>query len=389
MSDPTKKMVLTIVLLAVGMWACGEKIAPGETAGKDAPRVAAPVATAAVTQQPVFYEAVAAISARTSGTVAAKLMGAVLAVHMHEGDAVKQGDLLATLDARRVEAQSDQAQAGLKEARRGEASAVSARDAARASAQLAAATYRRYQQLRKENSVSAQEFEEVQARHRQAQAAVAQSEAMLEAARSRIAQAQAALREMTVARKDAEVRSPYNGIVTAKMIDVGDLASPGTPLFTIEQEGIYCADLVLPEGYIQSVRPGLTVAVEIPALNHLRQSATVGRVVPAADAQSRSFEVKVALPPTPGVKSGMFARVRIPLGEAGLLTLPRTAIVEQGQLNLVYVVDDGGIAHPRLVRIGKSYGERVEIVSGLAPGQRYVSSVPPQLAAGMQVEAAR
>lgn len=387
MSDPLKKMVLTIVLIAAAVWACGEKIAPGETAGKPGQRVAAAVATAELTQEPVLYEAVATISARNAATIAAQSMGTVLAVHVREGDTVKKNALLLTLDARRVEAQSDQAQAGLREAGRGEASAVSARDAARAAARLAETTYRRYQQLRKENSVSSQEFDEVEARFLQAQAAVAQSEAMLEGARSRVAQAQAALREVTVARTHSEVRSPYDGVVTAKMIDAGDLAAPGTPLFTVEQEGVYCADLVLPENYIQSVQLGLEVAVEIPALQNLRCNATVGRIVPSADAHSRSFEVKAALPSNPSLKSGMFARVFIPLGEAGMLMVPLAAVVVEGQLDAVYVVDEDEIARLQLVRLGKTYGDRVEVLSGLTPGKRYVAEVPAQLAAGVVVEA--
>jgi RND family efflux transporter MFP subunit len=334
-----------------------------------------------------LYEAVGTITARVASTISSKLMGTVLSVHVHEGDYVKADDVLVTLDPRQVTAQLDRAQAGVREARRAKASAASARDAAKAAAQLAEATFNRYLQLRKENSASQQEFEEVESRHRQAQAALAQAESMLQAAESRVQQAEAAVREVTVAKKDAVVRAPYAGQVVNKMINEGDLASPGTPFFTIEQEGLYRADLELPERYIQDVKIGMKVKVVVDALDKLEAAGTIGRINPMADVRSRSFQVKVDMPEELNLKSGMFARVFIPIGGTGMLMIPRTAVVEEGQLNGVYVVDENNTAHFRLIRTGKDIENRVEIISGLQPGQRYVVTIPPTLENGSKVEA--
>ena len=165
----------------------------------------------------------------------------------------------------------------------------------------------------------------------------------------------------------------------------GDLASPGTPFLTLEQEGLYCTDLVLPERYIQSVRIDVTVKVVIPAMNNRKFDGKVCRIFPSADARSRSFQVKVSMPEGPDYKSGMFARVSFPVGGTGILLIPRSAIVVQGQLNGVFVVDDTRIARFRLVRIGKTIGQNVEVVSGLTDGQRYVSSVSFDLKDGVRV----
>ncbi len=384
----------SIMVGVLSMWvvltACGEKIDPGTTAAGDPGVVEAPVKTAEVTQSPFFYEAVGTVSARTASTVSSQLAGTVMAVHVREGDGVREGDLLVTLDERQVEAQLDRAEAALREARRAETSALSALAASEAAAQLAEATFKRYRQLLEQNSVSQQEFEEIESRHLQAQAGAAQTRAMLDAARSRVQQAEAGVREAGIAKKDALVRAPYAGRIVRRMIEVGDLAAPGTPFFIIEQEGQYCADLVLPERHIQEIRIGQEAKVVISALDNLEVTGQVGRIIPSADAGSRSFEIKVSLPQgLDGLKSGMFARVFVPFGGTGLLLVPQSALVHEGQLTGLYVVDDRQIARFRLVRLGQSIGGQHVVISGLAPGQRYVSDVPPQLKGGMRVESNR
>ncbi len=340
------KRLLIYGLAVLSLAACGEKIPPGTEAKKAAAGIKAPVATARVTQQPVYYEAVGTVTARTASTVASKLMGVVRAIHVQEGDVVKQGDLLVTLDQRQVQARLDQAQANLA---------------------VATKEYRRYQQLLKEQSASQQEFDRAEARYREAQAAV-------DAAR--------------VSRKDALVRAPYDGRVVSKMINPGDLASPGTPFLTIEEEGLFCTDLVLPERYIQAIKLDLEVSVVVPAMNQEEFTGVVGRIIPTADARSRSFQVKVRMPEGPDFKSGMFARVLIPVGGTGMLLIPRTAVKVEGQLNSVFVVDDRQIAHLRLVRTGKVYSDQVEVLSGLNDGQRYIQIVPPAIQDGAKIERA-
>lgn len=381
--------LFAITLCLTVLVACGGEIEPGNTAPGAGKSIEAPVDEARISQEPFLYEAVATINARTASTISAKLMGTVQAIHVQEGDPVKEGDLLVTIDPRTVTSQLNQAQAGLREARRAQASADSARDAAAASAELAAATFKRYEQLLKDNSVSQQEFEEIQSRSRQAKAALAQTEAMVEAAQSRVQQAQAAVQQASLAKKDAQVRAPYDGQVVSKLIDAGDLASPGVPLLTVEQEGLFHATLVLPERHIQAVKVGQQVKVRVPALDNLEVTGEVQRIIPAADARSRSFEVKVGMPQELNLKSGMFARVFLPIGGAGLLMVPQSAVVLEGQLTGVFIVGEQGIARFRLVRTGKNLGDRVEIISGLKEGQRFVSTPPVTLKDGMQVEGIR
>jgi len=276
----------------------------------------------------------------------------------------------------------------LAEARRALVSAESSKDAAIAGAKLAQNTYERYENLLKEDSVSRQEFDEIQAKYKQARAFLAQAEAMAEAAMHRVQQAEASVEAAKVNKKDAVVKAPYDGKITAKMIDVGDLASPGTPFLTLEKKGVFCVSLVVPEKHIQSIRLGQKLNITIPSMQDIIVKGTVGRIAPAADLKSRSFNVKVSLPDDKTFRSGIFARVAIPVGEAGLIMIPSKAITYRGQLTGLYQVDDMNIARFRLIRVGRAFGESVEVLSGLKNGDRYVVDPPLGLKNGVTVEGA-
>lgn len=380
--------LFSFVLLLPLLCACGEKIGPGNTEPLSAGTVKAETAVAEISSQSIVYEALGTITAQNSSTLSGKIMGTVKAVNVKEGDTVKQGDVLVVLDARQVDAGLQQAEAGLSEARRAESAAVSARDSARAGAKLAESTYKRYQQLLKENSATRQEFDEVEARYRQAQAALAQAEAMVAAAKSRVQQADAATSSAGVSQKDATILAPYDGIITAKMIDAGALAAPGTPFLTIEKTGGFQADLLVPEYHIQTVHTDQEVEVSIPALGDTLRG-TVKTIVPSADRMSRSFTVKVMLPEDDPknslIRSGMFARVSIPVGEGGILLVPQTALVYRGQLTGFFLVDGKNTARFRLVRTGRQFGDKIEIISGLKTGTRYVTNPPAELRDGTKI----
>ncbi len=245
-------MAATFLIAALSLLRCSEKIEPGNTPPAEGPSVAVRVNEARSAVQPVVYEAVGTVKARLSATVSGKLMGVIQAFKVKEGDRVKQGDLLVVLDDRQVVAQLNQAQAALAEAKKAETGAMSARTAADAGAQQALLSYARNQTMLAGGAITQETFETVDAQNKQAQAALAQAEAMVEAARFRIEQAQAAVDAATVAQQDARILAPIDGEVTAKLADAGSLAAPGTPLLTLERAGVP-VDLGVPETVIQSV----------------------------------------------------------------------------------------------------------------------------------------
>jgi len=362
-------IIFTAVFLLTG---CGEKIEPGNVKASKKERVKATVASAKLIRQPLIYESVGTVSAKTVSTISSKLMGAVKEILVREGDRVKKGDRLANIDDRQVNAMLRQAKAALAEARRAETGAS-------AGAELANATYARYQNLMKDESTSPQEFDEIKSRYQQAQAGLA-------AAKQRVKQAEAALFSTVVSSKDAVILAPYDGTIRAKMIDVGDLATPEKPLFTIETTGNYIVDLVLPEQYIQTIALNQEVIVAVSALGNKTFTGSVQEIFPAADVKSRSFLVKVKLPADKALRSGMFARVSIPIGKAGLMLIPATAVIHSGQLTGIYIVDDTQTAKFRLIRTGRTFGESIEVLSGLKQGDRFVTAPPPTLINGMKVE---
>jgi multidrug efflux pump subunit AcrA (membrane-fusion protein) len=144
--------------------------------------------------------------------------------------------------------------------------------------------------------------------------------------------------------------------------------------------------LVLPEDHIESVHLDEQVAVKIPALGDVQMTGRIGRIVPSADRKSRSFLVKVGLPEDERVRSGMFARVLVPVGKSGMLLIPDTAVVRRGQLTGIFLLDSEGRAAFRLIREGKHLGDQVEVISGIREGDRYVVDPPTTLVDGARVE---
>ncbi len=365
---------------------CGEKIQPGNRTGDSAPAVRATTAVAEISGQSVVYEAVGTVTARTKAVLSAKIMGTVTAVHVRESDRVTEGQLLIEIDPRAVSAQRKQAEAGLAEAKKAYEAAVAARDSAASMAELAKATYDRYVNLMKNESASKQEFDEVAARHRQAEAGLNQAKAMVEAVAEKVRQAEAAVAASRVMDSDSHILAPYEGVITQRFVDPGSLAAPGSPLLAIRAVSGHRVDLILPEHLTPLVKPGLSVALSIPALSQPQLTGTVMTIVPFSDPASRSFVAQVDIPAVAGLQEGQYAKGRLDIGKAERLMIPQTALIRRGQLTGVYWIDPERRARFRLVRTGSVEGASVEVLSGLKPGDRVVREPHAQIVDGVLVE---
>ena len=336
-----------------------------------------------------YYEAVGTVRPATSSLLSARITGSVVALHVNEGDRVRAGQLLIEIDNRDATAQLQRAQAGLREAQesleeveRSIHEAEAARTAADAQKQLAAKTLERYQTLLERKSVSPQEFDEVQAKQRVAGAEADRAERVvltLGARRNqvvaRIEQSKADFTAAQVSAGYARITSPINGLVTSKQTNVGQTATPGSPLLTVEDDSRYRLEAAVEESRSGAARRGDGVLVLLDAPGSKEFGGSVSEIVPTSDPASRSFTLKVDLPTDAnkmGVRSGMFGRARFGIGQRQTIAVQQTAIVQRGQLTYLYVVDESGIAQLRVIKTGKAYGDRIEVLSGLSEGERIV-----------------
>jgi membrane fusion protein, multidrug efflux system len=333
---------------------------------------------------PESYDAMGTVRARRAATISSKLMGYVREVKAQVGDRVRAGQSLVVVDARDLEANRRRAEAGRQEARSAVAEVDSAISAARANLELAQVTFKRFDDLFKQKSVSHQEYDEAATRLKAAEAAYQMALAKKKQVESRIEQADQEVNAVSVNLGYADVTAPFAGVVTEKTVEPGNLAAPGQPLLTIEQAGAYRFEAPVEESRLPLVRLGQTVPVALDTLDR-SVDGRVTEIVPAVDSASRSFIVKIDLPGLAEMRSGMFGRASFPLKPRQAVAVPTGAVVERGQLQSV-IVAEAGVARTRLVTLGRRSQDRVEVLSGLAAGERIIYPAPAGLEDGARVE---
>jgi membrane fusion protein (multidrug efflux system) len=329
--------LMTIVTLA----ACGEHVP--EAAGlklPDGPAVAVKVMKAGRVAHQATEEVVGTVRSKQRAMVEAKVAGRVEQYLAVPGQVVKAGELLVQLDVREIATKVDSAKAMLEQADR----------------ELA-----RYQQLVAQNAATRQELDAVEARQKVTAAQVTEAETMLSYAR---------------------VTAPFDGVVTRKLSEVGDLAMPGKPLAEVESPKGLRFEADLPEAILDRVKMGQKMMATIGGV---KAEATVSEIAPIADAVSRTFRVKMDLPEREGLRTGQFGRVAVPVAETQVLAVPVTAVVKRGQLEGVFVVREGR-AWLRLVKTGRVVAGGVELLSGLEEGEEIVADAVTGMKDGQPVE---
>lgn len=287
-------------------------------------------------------EVVGTVRAKLRSVIEGKVSGKIEQMLVVPGQPVKAGELLAVIDAREVQARYDQA--------------VALR-------QQAEADLKRFTSLFEQKILSQAEFDNAQAKARVAIASVTEAETLL---------------------GYTKVTAPFAGVITRKHADVGDLATPGKPLLEMEDSTTLRLEADVPEAVVGKLTLGDKLSVRIAALEK-EPVGVVSEIAPAADPNSRTFLVKLDLPGTTGLRAGQFGRVAMPVGETTSLRVPASAVMQRGQMELVFIVADSK-AQLRLVKTGKRMGDEVELVSGVAAGEQVVVENVAGLVDGQPVE---
>jgi RND family efflux transporter MFP subunit len=375
-------IALATVLATVALPACAgdPETSPATTA---APTVVS-VAKVATSDLAGTFDAGGVVQARTTATMMARILAPVREVRVGPGDRVRAGQLLISLDARDLTAHAQGAQAGALAADQGVTAAASEQQAADAALVLARATHERIAGLHARRSATAQELDNATGALRAAEARAAGAAARAQAAVSGVQGARAASAAATTTASFALITAPFDGIVTEKMVEPGNMAAPGTPLMRIEDTRGFRLDVRVDESRIGQVSLGATVPVVLDSGTG-RQPATLNGTVAeigrAVDADARAFLVKIALPNTEGLRSGMFGRAQFTGQVRRGLTVPAEALVHRGQVTSVFVVEQD-VARVRLVNVSGT-----EVLAGLGEGDMVIIGPPPGLTDGSRVTA--
>lgn len=290
---------------------------------------------------PVYATVPGTVVSLKRAEISSRLTGYVRSVEVQAGDRVRAEQHLLSIDSSDVRGNLQQAQAGLNQAQ--------------AVYDEADINYKRYTTLFPQGAVSRMQLD---AAERQYNTAKAQLES-----------AQAGLRMANAALGYADVQAPFAGVVVEKLVDPGDLATPGKPLLVVEDERALEVRSYVPD----DVYAALHIGQQIPfSAGSTAYRGILKSVVVAADAQTHTHLIRLGFPAGTALTSGLYVRVHVPVGEQAAVRIPDSALAERAGITGVFVVNADGRAQFRLVRTGNTDDGQVEIQSGLANGERIV-----------------
>jgi len=352
-----KRILILLCIAGMTIFAgCSDKVKPGSAEVQRPVVSGVTVVAVPLTRVDSFYETSGTVRAKATSIVAPRIMGAVTAVKVRQGDMVKSGDLLLTIDDRDATHRVAAAEAAYGEAR-------SALAAAGENRSLAQVTYERYSNLFAEKTISRQEMDQVETRKK-----IAGSE--YERAEEMVRRAKAGLDEAKTNHGYTRITAPVSGPVVERKVDQGSMAVPGMPLLVMEDASQLKVEASIDERLSGKFKIGMPAYVLVEATG-TKIRGTVGEVTPAVDSSSRTYVIKIYVEDR-ALKSGMYVKVSVPEGKKEVLLVPRKAIVERGQLTGIFVKDEKDVLAYRLIKMGAAYGNDVEVLAGLKAGESIV-----------------
>ena len=353
----TSKIFMLLIAVAVLLQSCGghdEK----ETQEKGIPVKTVEITTSKV---PTTYQYPGTVASVKKSTLSTRIMGQVDKVYASEGDKVEKGQLLLAIRSNDIAAKKSQVEANIVEVT--------------AAFENAEKDYNRIASLYESKSATKKELDDITTHYN-----------MMKAKLEAVKKAKAEVVEMMTY---ANIRAPYSGVVTNRFVDGGDMANPGMPLIAVEAPGQFEVITRIPESEIDLVSKGDSVFV---AIKNCKEDVkgVVSRVSTSSRLSGAQFETKVLLIPNAkqesALRSGMFAQVKLSKGADEKIMVPKDLILNRGQLNGIWTVSQSEAALLRWVRLGKSEGNRIEVLSGLSEGDKLIVDCEERLHDGMPLE---
>lgn len=307
-----------------------------------------------------YFSASGKIETVNFATISTRMMGFVSKIPVKVGDKVRKGQLLISINNNDIEAKKAQANAQLTQAEAGFTNAEK--------------DYERYKKLFEQNSASPKEFDDITSRYTVAKAQVEAAKQMKN--------------EINAMLSYSNITAPFNGIITSKNINEGDMANPGMPLLSLEEPGKYVATAMVPETQIIHVKKGENVEVIVKS-NNQSVPGIVSEVSISSQNTGGQYFVKIDLKENKDIQlySGMFVSTNFPIknGERTAILVPTSALIHKGQLTGIYTVSQSNTAILRWLRLGKTYGENVEVLTGLSKDEKYIASAEGKLYNGVKL----
>lgn len=354
-----KKILYTGLFFTAFLWqSCGD------SPEKKQPKQSVEVTTAVVEDMASsnFLTVSGKVEAEQSATLSTRTMGYVQRVLVDIGQQVHQGQLLLSINNADLQAQKQQAEAGITQAQ--------------AAFNIAEKDYNRFKNLFESKSASQKEFDDITANYNMAKA--------------RLDAAQQMKNGVSAQMQYTEIRAPFSGVITQKMINEGDLANPGVPLLAIENAKNMEIFATVPETQIIQIKKGESAKIFVSSIDE-EFSGKVTHVSTSAANTAGQYMVKLRLEkPSEKLKSGMYANVQFNVKntkqQSSKVMIPKAVLVKRGELIGIYTVGAEGTAILRWLRLGETFGDSVEVLSGLAPGETYIVTANGKLYNGVSVK---
>ncbi len=355
-----KTMMISLVLISsIGLVSCSNR---QQTENQTREKVKVKLAQARLREYPVEFSFSGKLESGKQANLSTRIMGQIEQIYVQPGQRVSKGQVLLRIRNQDIMAKKAQVEATLTEAR--------------SAYENAEKDLKRFEALYQSQSTSEKEMDDIRTRFQMAKARLTATEQMQH--------------EVNENLQYTTIRAPYAGIITGKFVQKGDMANPGMPLLSVESPDQWQVVARIPEEDISRVKLNEPVKVRLHALENLTIEGTIAEINPSAVHTGPQFEAKVLLSAVPryaaGLYTGTYATVDYKKGSQPLLLIPGNSLIKRGQLTGLYTVSQEGTALLRWIRTGKTYGDSIEVLSGLADGEQYILSAENRIYDGTPVQ---